>query len=98
MHAGGYCIAVLITEWRRAEYFQLAVPPSVSEEVYISPCYNNLSPYSLPLQSLEALLKTLLELCHKDTTVIMSYEERSTGDKPQIENHFFQVRTCMVMY
>ena len=44
-----------------------------------------------PLQSLDDLLKTLLDLSDEHTTIIMSYEERTTGNKPEIEKRFFQV-------
>ena len=46
------------------------------------------------IKSLQDLIKTLLDLCHKFTTVIMSYEQRSTGNKAEVERRFFQVRTC----
>lgn len=42
-------------------------------------------------------MKTLQELCLQHTTVIMAYEERKTGNKPMIEQKFFQVsdaRNC----
>ena len=42
-------------------------------------------------QSLVALMKTVVELCHEFTTIILSYEERSTGNKAEIEKKFFQV-------
>ena len=36
-------------------------------------------------------MKTLVELSNKSTQIVMSYEERTTGDKPEVENKFFQV-------
>ena len=36
-------------------------------------------------------MKTLVELSNKSTQIVMSYEERTTGDKPVVENKFFQV-------
>lgn len=36
-------------------------------------------------------MKTLVELSNEDTLVVMSYEERKTGDKPKIEKRFFEV-------
>lgn len=42
-------------------------------------------------ESLDDLLKTLLGLCGAHTKVIMSYEERTTGNKPEIERKFFQM-------
>lgn len=44
------------------------------------------------IQSLPNLLKTLLELSGEQTTVVMCYEERTTGNKPLIERRFFEVR------
>ncbi len=46
-------------------------------------------------QSLPDLLKTLLDLCREHTTIIMSYEERTTGNKPQIEKQFFEVSVTL---
>ena len=37
-------------------------------------------------------MKTLVDLSNKDTLIVMSYEQRSTGDKPEVEKAFFQVR------
>ena len=37
-------------------------------------------------------MKTLTELSNADTLVVMSYEERSTGDKPELERRFFEAR------
>ena len=42
-------------------------------------------------QSLGDLVKTLEELSGTDTLVAMSYEERSTGDKSEVERKFFEV-------
>ena len=42
-------------------------------------------------QSLDHLVKTLKELSSTDTLVVMTYEERSTGDKPEVERKFFEV-------
>ena len=49
------------------------------------------------MQSLDDLIKTLLCLCDKDTIVLMSYEERETGNKPLIEKKFFEVRKLLVI-
>ena len=43
------------------------------------------------LQSLESLIKTLVDLCDSNTKIIMSYEERNTGNKLEIKQKFFQV-------
>lgn len=43
------------------------------------------------MQSLADLLKTLLDLSGEHTTIVMSYEERTTGNKPLIEKKFFEV-------
>ena len=37
-------------------------------------------------------MKTLVELVNESTLIVMSYEERMTGDKPDVEKLFFQVR------
>ena len=54
------------------------------------------------LQSLSDLVKTLVDLCGKSTTVVMCYEERTTGNKPEVERKFFEVRTvvrvCMCVH
>lgn len=42
-------------------------------------------------QSLGDLVRTLEGLSSTDTLVVMSYEERSTGDKPEVERKFFEV-------
>ena len=36
-------------------------------------------------------MKTLVDLSSDDTLIVMSYEQRSTGDKPEIEKAFFKV-------
>lgn len=36
-------------------------------------------------------MKTLVDLSNENTLVVMSYEERKTGDKPKIEKRFFEV-------
>lgn len=43
------------------------------------------------IKSLEDLVKTLVDLSSGETLIIMTYEERTTGDKPEIEKSFFQV-------
>ena len=47
------------------------------------------------LLSLSDLVKTLVDLCGKSTTVVMCYEERTTGNKPEVERKFFEVRTVV---
>ena len=42
-------------------------------------------------KALAALVKTLVDLSDKQTLVVMTYEQRTTGDKPQIERTFFEV-------
>ncbi|XP_042884059.1 protein-lysine methyltransferase METTL21D-like [Penaeus japonicus] len=42
-------------------------------------------------QSLEPLVSTLHKLCGPDTTVLLSYEERTTGNKPQLQRKFFEM-------
>ena len=42
-------------------------------------------------QVLEDLVKTLVDLSSENTLIVMSYEQRSTGDKPEVEKAFFQV-------
>lgn len=32
-----------------------------------------------------------MNLCNESTLVVMSYEERKTGNKPEIEKRFFEV-------
>lgn len=36
-------------------------------------------------------MKTLVDLSNEGTLVVMTYEERKTGDKPKIEKRFFEV-------
>ena len=52
------------------------------------------TPLMLLVQSLADLLKTLLDLSGKHTTIVMSYEERTTGNKPLLEKKFFEVAVC----
>lgn len=42
-------------------------------------------------ESLEPLVSTLRSLCESDTTIIVSYEERTTGDKPWLQCRFFEL-------
>ena len=43
-------------------------------------------------------MKTLVDLSNDDTLIVMSYEQRSTGDKPEIEKEFFQVLMLNIPY
>ena len=36
-------------------------------------------------------MKTLVDLCGDRTLIVMCYEERTTGNKPEIEKKFFEV-------
>ena len=38
-------------------------------------------------------MKTLADLCGERTKIIMCYEGRTTGNKPEIERKFFKVRS-----
>ncbi|XP_042225319.1 protein-lysine methyltransferase METTL21D-like isoform X2 [Homarus americanus] len=42
-------------------------------------------------ESLEPLVSTLGSLCGRSTTIILSYEERTTGNKPQLQHSFFEL-------
>ncbi|XP_076031470.1 protein N-lysine methyltransferase METTL21D-like [Oratosquilla oratoria] len=42
-------------------------------------------------QSLEPLVKTLTKLCSPYTVLLMSYEDRTVGDKPQLQRDFFDL-------
>ncbi|XP_045605826.1 protein N-lysine methyltransferase METTL21D isoform X3 [Procambarus clarkii] len=42
-------------------------------------------------ESLEPLVTTVRSLCRSNTTVIISYEERTTGNKPQLQSRFFEL-------
>lgn len=42
-------------------------------------------------QSLEPLVSTLHKVCSPDTIVLLSYEERTTGNKPQLQKKFFDM-------
>uniref|UniRef100_A0A3B3R788 Valosin containing protein lysine (K) methyltransferase n=1 Tax=Paramormyrops kingsleyae TaxID=1676925 RepID=A0A3B3R788_9TELE len=44
-------------------------------------------------QSVEPLVKTLRDLAGPDTSVICSYEQRTTGHNAEVEKKFFQVRS-----
>lgn len=41
--------------------------------------------------SLEPLVSTLCDLSNENTTVLISYEERAMGKKPQLEKKFHQL-------
>ena len=41
-------------------------------------------------------MKTLVDLCGKSTRIVMCYEERTTGNKPEIERKFFKVTIILV--
>ncbi|RMX40128.1 hypothetical protein pdam_00002282 [Pocillopora damicornis] len=41
--------------------------------------------------SLEPLVSTLCDLSNENTTILISYEERTTGNKPQLEKKFHQL-------
>ena len=45
----------------------------------------------LIIKSLEPLVRTLCDLSDSKTTVLISYEERTTGNKPLVEKKFHQV-------
>jgi len=47
-------------------------------------------PYNY-FQSLTPLVTTLRDLSDFNTTVLLSYEERTTGNKPLVEKQFHQV-------
>ena len=47
-------------------------------------------------QSLSPLAKTLCDLCSNNTVVLLSYEERTTGNKPLIEKRFFEVNQIVL--
>lgn len=42
-------------------------------------------------QSLAPLVKTLVDLSTKDTTVLFSFEERTDGNKPDLQRQFFKI-------
>lgn len=42
-------------------------------------------------ESLEPLVSTLCDLSNENTTILISYEERTTGNKPQLEKKFHQL-------
>lgn len=46
---------------------------------------------SFYFQSLTPLVTTLCDLSDFNTTVLLSYEERTTGNKPLVEKQFHQV-------
>ncbi|XP_052100409.1 protein N-lysine methyltransferase METTL21D-like [Mytilus californianus] len=44
-------------------------------------------------QSLQPLVKTIADHCNGSTTVLCCYEERTTGNKPELERKFFELMT-----
>lgn len=42
-------------------------------------------------------MATLCDLSDANTTVLISYEERTTGNKPLLEKKFQQVKTAMIV-
>jgi hypothetical protein len=48
-------------------------------------------------KSLEPLVQTIAGLCdNKLTTVLCCYEQRTTGNKPELEKKFFEVSDSLV--
>lgn len=47
--------------------------------------------YSINLKALSSLISTMCELADSNTQLLLSYEERTTGNKPEIEQKFFKV-------
>ena len=43
------------------------------------------------MKSINNLVKTVLELCGPQTLVLMCYEDRDIGDKPELQKRFNQV-------
>ena len=54
--------------------------------------YNNFYYYYYFLKSLFPLLVTLCDLSDANTTVLICYEERTTGNKPLLEKKFHEVQ------
>ncbi|KAK6167978.1 hypothetical protein SNE40_021892 [Patella caerulea] len=42
-------------------------------------------------ESLEPLVNTIVKLCQQHTTILCCYEQRDTGNKPQLERRFFEL-------
>ncbi|ESP03382.1 hypothetical protein LOTGIDRAFT_237692 [Lottia gigantea] len=42
-------------------------------------------------ESLEPLVRTMVELCGPRTTILCCYEQRDTGNKPELEKQFFEL-------
>ena len=42
-------------------------------------------------KALSSLISTMCELADSNTQLLLSYEERTTGNKPEIEQKFFKV-------
>ena len=56
--------------------------PSICAVLYISINFSKV---------LSSLVRTMCELADSNTQLLLSYEERTTGNKPEIEQKFFKV-------
>lgn len=61
--------------------------------VWLHPVFVQCLLYSVThfLKALSSLISTMHELADSHTQLLLSYEERTTGNKPEIERNFFKV-------
>ena len=64
----------------------------ISFVIIIISIYNNFYYYDYFFKSLFPLVVTLCDLSDANTTVLICYEERTTGNKPLLEKKFHQVQ------
>ena len=64
----------------------------ISFVIIIISIYNNFYYYYCFFKSLFPLVVTLCDLSDANTTVLICYEERTTGNKPLLEKKFHEVQ------
>lgn len=64
----------------------------ISFVIIIISIYNNFYYYCYFFKSLFPLVVTLCDLSDANTTVLICYEERTTGNKPLLEKKFHEVQ------
>ena len=65
---------------------------AISFVIIIISIYNNFYYYYYFFKSLFPLVVTLCDLSDANTTVLICYEERTTGNKPLLEKKFHEVQ------
>ena len=79
--------------WRFLELYFLITKNIRLKSIFNIGKFIENEPFYLPFfQSLQPLIDTLKALATNKTTIIMSYEERDTPKKIELQKEFFKVR------